>query len=797
MMQGPTELITFLTRNQFLSSVQGESLLKEKQRFVSSIQLCAELVQRNWITAYQQAQLLSGNGEKLIIGSYRLQLPIGEGGMGMVFKAVQPKLDRCVALKIIRPQVLAARPEILSRFHREARAIAQLHHPNLVILFDADESNGTHYIAMEYVEGQTFEKMVRTNGPMGIRQACEYIRQSAVGLQHAHEVGLVHRDIKPSNILVSQNPNKAGASGNSSLRISRPTLITIKARAQKLMAGKVHDSDSAWGTVKILDMGLARLTELPDEEQQLHEETPLTRAGALLGTPDFIAPEQARDARKVDIRADIYSLGCTFYYMLTGKPPFPGGTDVQKLIRHQTEKPFPVEELRPGIPGEVLQILNRMLEKRAEDRYSAPRQLADTLSNYLSQQIGPTPVPGQMTAVAETPPVADTPMPAEAASTQRAGATLPVRPQVSPPTQSAARPRHGEVSAEPAARPSPGGIPEILPTQAQNIAVAKSVAVATVVAHPGPVGAVEISPDGRLVVSAGMDGKVRVWESGRDGLRELASHVQQGAEYQSVAFHPREDYVVVAGTFDGTARVWAWDWRVGEVFEWGAFRGDKILVNSLAFSPDGKRFAASIGAFVVCWKVASRDSAGSGKILRGHSRTVLAVAFSPDGKLLLSAGEGRALIGWGFGWLGVSQKIKLEGIPDIITSIHFTPNGDQVALAGMDGIIRILEVARPKLERASLLASNEKNPRLARYLPDNRTLAVVGNNGQIVVWNAPSAMKTSELILNTAMVSRAALTPSGRQLVLGTIDGRLNLYDLPETSGTPSPMTVNTLVAAR
>ena len=141
----------------------------------------------------------------------------------------------------------------------------------------------------------------------------------------------------------------------------------------------------------------------------------------------------------------------------------------------------------------------------------------------------------------------------------------------------------------------------------------------------------------------------------------------------------------------------------------------------------------------------------------------------------------------------VQRRARQRGVgrqPDVVDL------GDQVALAGMDGIIRILEVARPKLERASLLASNEKNPRLARYLPDNRTLAVVGNNGQIVVWNAPSAMKTSELILNTAMVSRAALTPSGRQLVLGTIDGRLNLYDLPETSGTP-PTTVNTLVAAR
>src|SRR5437764_8106172 len=167
-MQSTNELIAFLTRHQFLSPSQGEALNRDRARFVSSVQLCGDLVQRGWLTPYQQAQLLSGNGDKLVIGSYRIQSPLGEGGMGMVFKAIQPKLERVVALQVIRPQVLAARPEILSRFQREAKAIAQLNHPNVVILFDADEIGGTHFIAMEYVEGQTLEKMVRTQGPMSI-----------------------------------------------------------------------------------------------------------------------------------------------------------------------------------------------------------------------------------------------------------------------------------------------------------------------------------------------------------------------------------------------------------------------------------------------------------------------------------------------------------------------------------------------------------------------------------------------------------------------------------------------------
>src|SRR3954466_5629445 len=279
-MLSPTELITFLTRNQFLTPVQGEALAKERSRFVSSVQLCGELVQKGWLTPYQQAQLLSGNGEKLIIGSYRVQAPLGEGGLGMVFKAIQPKLDRIVALKIIRPQVLAARPEILSRFQREAKAIAQLNHPNVVILFDADEIGGTHFIAMEYVEGQTLEKMVRTQGPLSIKQACEYMRQSALGLQHAYECGLVHRDIKPSNILVAQKTANTPAS-TSSLRLTRPSLVTVRDRDRKHHTNTSSTKmTQAWGQVKVLDMGLARLTDGTDEDRPPNEYTPLTRAGA-------------------------------------------------------------------------------------------------------------------------------------------------------------------------------------------------------------------------------------------------------------------------------------------------------------------------------------------------------------------------------------------------------------------------------------------------------------------------------------------------------------------------------------
>jgi serine/threonine-protein kinase len=783
-MLSPTELITFLSRNQFLNSAQGESLSRERQRFVSAVQLCGELVQRGWITPYQQAQLLSGNGDKLIIGSYRVQSPLGEGGMGMVFKAIQPKLDRVVALKVIRPQVLASRPEVLSRFHREAKAIAQLNHPNLVILFDADEVNGTHYIAMEYVEGQTLEKMVRTQGPMSIRQACEYMRQSALGLQHSCEVGLVHRDIKPSNILVSQ---KTTAGGNSSMRMPRPTLVTLRDRGRMVQGGASSGRQTQhWGQVKILDMGLARLTEGLDEDKPTPEYTPLTRAGALLGTPDFISPEQARDARQVDIRADIYSLGCTFYYVLTGKPPFPGGTDVQKLIRHQSEKPYPLEELRPGIPPEVTQILARMIEKRPEDRYPTPRHLSDALEQYLSPALPNTPLPGG--AVAETPPVAETP--------------IPHSPKTAMPVASQTATQH--TNPFPTTLPNPVGCPmrdtmPMPPGLAEALAIdasgatrpAGSAAILVtrprlqIPAHAGVVSGIAFSPDGRFLATAGIDGRIRLWDLAGPYAREAGTFPRAGAEFHSVAFAPHDDYLVAGGAVKGTAHVWRWDWKDGRVGEWGAYQGDKVNVSAVAFAADGKRFAAAIGPFVVAWKITGRQ-AGTGEILKGHGGPVQAVAWSPDGKRVASAGESKNVLVWGFGWLGASQKAKFRSHTEILNGISFSPDGTRLAAGGTAKTVAVWDPENPKPETAVSLVGHTDHVRLVQYLPDG-TLMSVGQSGHVIVWDAAAAIPLAEFHLSDRMATAVTVAADGKRVVTGSSDGRVAIF---ETVRVPSAVTV-------
>jgi serine/threonine-protein kinase len=303
--------------------------------------LAIELIKRGWLTEYQARRLLQGRGHELLLGSYILFDKLGEGGMGQVFKARHRNLRRIAAIKLIRKDSLN-NPTIVKRFEREVRAAATLDHPNIVHAYDADKIGGTHLLIMEYIDGATdLAQVVNKNGPMSVDQACECIRQVALGLQHAHERGLVHRDIKPRNLLLT---------------------------ADRM-------------TIKILDMGLARLDAFTSDNPG----TFITQAGIGLGTPDFVAPEQAISSHTADIRSDIYSLGCTFYYLLTAQVPFPGSGAVDKLLKHLRDEPQPIECLRSDIPSEVAALVRKMMAKIPEDRCQTPAEVAAALSSLLNK----------------------------------------------------------------------------------------------------------------------------------------------------------------------------------------------------------------------------------------------------------------------------------------------------------------------------------------------------------------------------------------------------------------------------
>ncbi len=753
----PNELVDFLTRNQILSHSHLEALAREWQQYDSATKLADELVTRGWMTKHQYTQIFAGQGDKLVIGPYRLLEPLGEGGMGMVFKGWHPRLDRFVALKLIRPQVLASRPEIVTRFHREARAIAQLHHPNVVLLYDADDANGTHYIAMEYVDGVTLEKMVRQSGPLPIKQACDYMRQSAMGLQHAFECGLVHRDIKPSNILVAQKTSGGGKRSSSQLK--RPALVTIRDRelaVENTMNGR---SEHAWGIIKILDMGLARLQESLEEEDDQNPATPLTRAGALLGTPDFISPEQARDARSVDIRADLYSLGCTFYYLLTGRPPFPGGNDVQKLIKHQTEKPYPIEELRPHIPSAVTHFVDRLMAKKVEDRYQTPLELADELMDYLNS-----------TAATQTPPRGSLP------------GTDPILTMPSPIPRS----RNADVPHIPFDDVVDGFDSEVervleSPTaMAQEMTHAKGiVASCLVAAHTGVVGALAISPDGHYAASGGLDGKIRLWDLTGDQAREVAMLPRPNTEIQALTFSPDEvPYLVYGGSMQGNARLQRWDWAENRVHDWGGFAtNDHRGVGAVAFSPDGSQFAAGVSAFAVTWKVTNR-MAGSKNTLKTPGSSVRSLAFSPDNRLLVTAGEGKSIRFWGFGWLGTSLKATIDTHSDSVSSLAFSPDGRRLATVGLDRQVVVWDPLTPSVDTAIVFSGHTNNLRHVHFLPDNKHLVSVGESGEVFFWDFLAGQVVQDFSLDLSFAYSLAMSLDGRRLVAGYSNGKLAVFNL-------------------
>ena len=292
------------------------------------------------------------------IREYKLLAKLGEGGMGAVYKALHTRLDKVVALKILPADRMRDAGSV-ARFQREMKAVGRLDHPNIVRAMDAGEEGGMHFLVMEYVEGLDLSQLARNIGPLPIADACELIRQAALGLAEAHEHGMVHRDIKPSNLILARPRKKKSA----------------KPAARD--AAKPAASDTA-PTVKILDLGLALLSEALSPDHQ-----GLTTSGQMMGTIDYMAPEQGGDSHQVDIRADIYSLGATLYKLLTGAAPFAGDkfdTPVKKLTALATQSPASIKARRPDIPARLAAIVERMLAKNPDQRFATPEELVEALA---------------------------------------------------------------------------------------------------------------------------------------------------------------------------------------------------------------------------------------------------------------------------------------------------------------------------------------------------------------------------------------------------------------------------------
>jgi serine/threonine protein kinase len=304
-------------------------------------QFAALLVREGLLTFFQAKQLKLGRYKRFTIGSkYRLLELIGAGGMGAVYLCEHTLMKRLVALKVLPVEKLDESSN-LERFHREARAVAALDHPNIVRAYDIDQHEKLHFLVMEYVDGNSLQEIVARHGPMDPVRTAHYVAQAAVGIQHAHELGMVHRDIKPGNLLLDRT-----------------------------------------GVIKVLDMGLARFFNKPaDSVTEKYDQN------CVLGTADYLAPEQAV-SNQVDIRADVYGLGGTMYFMLTGQTPFTDATIAAKLVAHQTREPRPVEAYRSDVPPEMMAILRKMMSKDPADRYQEPIEVAEALAEWADQEVG-------------------------------------------------------------------------------------------------------------------------------------------------------------------------------------------------------------------------------------------------------------------------------------------------------------------------------------------------------------------------------------------------------------------------
>ena len=296
-----------------------------------------KLVEAGMLTPWQCEKLAEGRHKGFFLGKYKLLDHLGTGGMSSVYLAEHVLMQRRVAIKVL-PKNRVEDSSYLARFHREAQAAAALDHRNIVRAYDVDNDGAIHYLVMEYVDGRDLQRIVKEDGPLDYAEAVEYMRQSADGLDHAHQAGLIHRDVKPANLLVDPK-----------------------------------------NVVKVLDLGLARFTADDDRAS-------LTVAydENVLGTADYLAPEQAIDSHGVDARADIYGLGCSLYYLVTGHPPFPDGTLPQRLMMHQKHQPPSIYKDRKDAPEDLVKICMKMMAKKPKHRYKTAAEVSDALGQWLA-----------------------------------------------------------------------------------------------------------------------------------------------------------------------------------------------------------------------------------------------------------------------------------------------------------------------------------------------------------------------------------------------------------------------------
>ncbi len=610
--------------------------------------------------------------------------------MGAVYAAEHRVMQRPVALKIIN-RAYTAHPATVERFRREVRAAARLSHPNIVTTYDAEDAGGSLFLVMEHVEGVSLGRLVRQRGPLPVAEACEYVRQAALGLQHAHERGMVHRDVKPDNLILNSD-----------------------------------------GTVKVLDFGLAALTAEPGDG--------LTNTNVVMGTPEYMAPEQAEDPHAADGRADVYSLGCTLYYLLTGSVPYPAATSLRKILAHR-EKALPdIRHVRPEVSPELATIIGRLLAKKTEDRYQTAGDVSAALKPFARPQLAPSSAPLTV-------------------SSGRKSQRWPRRQLL--------------VAALLFVGVVLGGVTayRIQTDTGELVITAESDDVEVVIKQGGKlVRIIDTKTDKQIKLAL----RSGVYELELEGAPErlslniekvtLTRGKQTLAKIERVEKKPRE--------------------AVGEV---RCFLGHEAAVHSVAISPDGRLAASGSGGIWVeghGWLLAADytvrlwDMATGHEIRRftGHGSTVVGLAFSPDGNLLASSGSFDQTVRiWE---VATGKQLHcLQGHNARTNRIAFLPGGRHVVSAGWDGLLRIWDVKIGK--QVQTFEGHEGSVDGVTVSPDGRHLASSSKDGTARLWDIETGKELRQFPGHGHTVYSVAFSPDGRRLLSTDTDSKLlRLWDV-------------------
>ena len=719
------------------------------------------------------------------LGEYQLLEKLGEGGMGAVYKALQTKLDKVVALKVLSKGRMGDERAI-ARFEREMKAVGRLNHPNIVGALDAREIEGTHVLVMEYVEGMNLAELVRRLGPLPISEACELICQAACGFQYAHEHGLIHRDIKPSNLMLS-----------------------------------------AEGQVKILDLGLALLAaDQPNGKE-------MTGTGQAMGTADYMAPEQTFDSHQVDIRADIYSLGCTLYKLLSGHAPFSGpeySSNMAKMLAH-VQNPIPsIRQFRDDIPPELSAVLDRMLAKEPDERFGTPGEVVTALEAFTTD-CNPAGLLEKAQQAARAAAVADKSL----ASTEpyHASAFVGTEPSHVPQIQPTFVPRRRRPKLWPVAigllplaivfgiviwvnrtrlevpegtelqiskdgevrvtvpgdkqrvvRPRPVSIglkpkpltPETgrplsrmaLVTEPAAIKGSRSWTIESL-GHRGQVMAVAYSPAGRLLASAGYDGTIRLWEPTTGRL--VRALVGQEDVVDAIAWSPDGKMLLAGSRYDESVRIW--DVQVGRVVQ--TFdTGKEVVAQAVAWSPDGTSVASVAGnlSTIGIWDMRSGETLYT---LKGHADTINAMAWSPDGKIIASGSRDKTINLWDAGSGRLLRSIT--GHTDGVCAIAWSPDGKTLASGSRDSTLRLWDVVSGQSRR--VVKPDMSYLFAVAWSPDGKLVAANGAY-KIGLWDAESGEQVRVLDWPEGMarIQGLAWSPDGHQIASGAGSGDLRLWDV-------------------